>query len=103
MYAIIRSGSRQYRVEAGRYLDVDKIPYEEGEQIEIDDVLLVGDEDNTVVGQPTVEGAVVKATVMSQWRDKKVIVYKYNQRTNYRRKKSHRHHYTRIMIDEIVV
>jgi large subunit ribosomal protein L21 len=102
MYAIIRSGGRQYRVEAGRYLDVDKLPYEEGEQIEIDNVLLIHDGESTTVGQPLVEGAKVKATVMKQWRDKKVIVYKYRQRTNYRRKKSHRHHYTRLMIDEIL-
>ncbi len=103
MYAIIRAGGRQYRVEEGRYLDVDKLPYEEGDEFEIDEVLLIGNDDETVIGQPHVEGASVKATVMEQWRDKKVIVYKYNQRTNYRRKKSHRHHYTRIMIDAINV
>lgn len=102
MYAIVRSGGRQYRVEQGRYLDVEKLPYDEGEAIELDEVLLIGDGDNTVIGQPTVEGAKVKATVMSQWRNKKQVVYKYNQRTNYRRKKSHRHHYTRLMIDEII-
>ncbi len=103
MYAIIRAGGRQYRIEEGRYLDVEKLPYEEGEQIEIEDVLLVANGDTTTIGQPLVEGAKVKATVMKQWRDKKVIVFKYRQRTNYRRKKSHRHHYTRIMIDEILV
>ncbi len=102
MYAIVRSGGRQYRVEQGRYLDVEKLPYDEGEAIELDEVLLIGDGDNTIIGQPTVEGAKVKATVMSQWRAKKQMVYKYNQRTNYRRKKSHRHHYTRLMIDEII-
>jgi large subunit ribosomal protein L21 len=103
MYAVIRTGGRQYRVEEGRYLDVQKLPYEEGDSFEIDDVLLIGDDDKTVIGQPIVEGAKVKATVMKQWRDKKVIVFKYRQRTNYRRKKSHRHHYTRIMIDSISV
>lgn len=103
MYAIIRTGGRQYRVEEGRYLDVQKLPYEEGDTLEINDVLLIGDGENTVIGQPLVDGASVKATVMKQWRDKKVVVYKYNQRTNYRRKKGHRHHYTRIMIDSISV
>jgi large subunit ribosomal protein L21 len=103
MYAVIRTGGRQYRVEEGHYLDVQKLPYEEGDSFEIDDVLLIGDDDKTVIGQPIVEGAKVKATVMKQWRDKKVIVFKYRQRTNYRRKKSHRHHYTRIMIDSISV
>jgi len=101
MYAIIRAGGRQYRVEEGRYFDVDKLPYEEGDEIELDEVLLIGDGDDTVIGQPHIEGAVVKATVMRQWRDKKVVVYKYNQRTNYRRKKGHRHHYTRLMVDSI--
>ncbi|MEO0564596.1 MAG: 50S ribosomal protein L21 [Chloroflexota bacterium] len=103
MYAIIRTGGRQYRVEEGRYLDVEKLPYDEGEQIEIDEVLLVSNGDDTKIGQPVVEGARVKATVMKQWRDKKVIVYKYRQRTNYRRRKSHRHHYTRLMVDSISV
>lgn len=103
MYAIIRTGGLQHRVEAGRYLDVQKLPYQEGESFEIDEILLVGNGDSTVIGQPLVEGAKVKATVMKQWRDKKVIVFKYRQRTNYRRMKSHRHHYTRIMIDSISV
>jgi len=103
MYAIIRTGGRQYRVEEGRFLDVEKLPYEEGDEIEIDDILLVGDGDDTVIGQPNVDGATVKATVMKQWRGRKVIVYKYRQRTNYRRRKSHRHHYTRLMIDSISV
>ena len=103
MYAIIRTGGRQYRVEEGRYLDVDKLPFEEGDEITLDEVLLVGNGDSTVIGQPTVEGAAVKATVMEQWRDRKVVVYKYNQRTNYRRKKRRRHYYTRLMIDSISV
>jgi large subunit ribosomal protein L21 len=103
MYAIIRTGGRQYRVQEGRYLDVEKLPYDEGEEISIDDVLLIGNGDDTVVGQPTVAGASVKATVMKQWRDRKQVVYKYRQRTNYRRMKGHRHHYTRLMIDSISV
>lgn len=103
MYAIIRTGGRQYRVEEGRFIDVEKLPNEEGDKIELDEVLLIRNEDDTVIGQPTVEGASVSATVMKQWRDKKVVVFKYRQRTNYRRKGGHRHHYTRLMIDEISV
>lgn len=103
MYAIIRTGGRQYRVEEGRYLDVQKLPYNEGDQFEIDDVLLIGNGDETVIGSPNVDGAKVKVTVMKQWRDKKVVVFKYRQRTNYRRRKGHRHHYTRIMVDAISV
>jgi len=101
VYAIIRTGGRQYRAVVGQEFDVEKLPYDVDEQIEITDVLLVGDGDKTVIGQPTVEGAVVKATVTGQVRGKKVIVYKYRQRTNYRRKGGHRQHYTRLRIDEI--
>ena len=103
MYAIIRSGGKQYRAEVGNTLDVDRLPNEVGDSLEISDVLLVGDEDNTVVGQPLVEGASVKATVVEQFRGKKILVYKYNQRTNYRRKQGHRQYYTRLQIDEINV
>jgi len=103
MYAIIRSGGKQYRAEVGSTLDVDKITNEIGESIVINDVLLVGDEDSTVIGQPLVEGASVKVTVVEQFRGKKIIVYKYNQRTNYRRKQGHRQSYTRLQIDAITV
>lgn len=103
MYAIIRTGGKQYRAEVGNTLDVDKLPNEVGDSIEISDVLLVGDEDNTVIGQPLVEGAAVKATVVEQFRGKKIIVYKYRQRTNYRRKQGHRQYYTRLQIDDITV
>lgn len=103
MYAIFRTGGKQYRAEVGNTLDVDKLPNEVGDSIEISDVLLVGDEDNTVIGQPLVEGAAVKATVVEQFRGKKIIVYKYRQRTNYRRKQGHRQYYTRLQIDDITV
>jgi large subunit ribosomal protein L21 len=103
MYAIFRSGGKQYRAEVGNTVDVDRLPNEVGESIEITDVLLVGDEDNTVIGQPTVEGAVVKTSVVEQFRGKKIIVYKYRQRTNYRRKQGHRQYYTRLKIDAITV
>lgn len=103
MYAIFRSGGKQYRASVGDTLDVERLPNEVGESFEIDDVLLVGDGDNTVIGQPTVEGAKIKVTVEEQFRDKKLIVYKYNQRTNYRRKQGHRHYYTRLKIDGIII
>lgn len=103
MYAVIRTGGRQYRAEVGRTIDVERLPYEVDQAIEIDDVLLVGDGDKTVVGTPIVEGATVKATVVDQYRGKKVIVFKYRQRTNYRRKRGHRQYYTRLRIDDIVV
>ncbi|MDZ4669578.1 MAG: 50S ribosomal protein L21 [Phototrophicales bacterium] len=103
MYAIIRSGGRQYRAEVGKTIDVEKLPYQVDESFVINDVLLVGDEDNTVIGQPRVEGATVKATVVSQFKGEKVIVFRYRQRTNYRRRTGHRQQYTRLQIDAISI
>ena len=103
MNLIIRSGGKQYRAEVGKMLDVERLPNPVDETIEITDVLLVGDGENTVVGQPFVEGASVKATVVDQFRGDKIIVFKYRQRTNYRRKRGHRQYYTRLRIDEINV
>lgn len=103
MYAIIRTGGRQYRAEVGKTLDVERLPNEVDESFDIDDVLLIGDDDNTVIGQPQVDGAKVKVTVVEQGRGKKIIVFKYRQRTNYRRKRGHRQYYTRLRVDEITV
>lgn len=103
MYAIIRSGGRQYRAEVGKTIDVERLPNEVDDSIKIDDVLLIGDGEQTLIGQPTVQGASVKATVVDQYRGKKVIVFKYRQRTNYRRRYGHRQYYTRLRIDDISV
>ena len=101
MYAIIRSGGKQYRAEVGRTIDVDRLPQEVGESIEISDILLLANGDDTRIGQPQVEGALVRATVVEQFRGKKIIVYKYRQRTNYRRKQGHRQYFTRLRIEDI--
>ena len=101
MYAIVRSGGKQYRAEVGASIDVDRLPQAVGESLELADVLLVADEADTRIGQPLVEGARVSATVVEQFRGKKIIVYKYRQRTNYRRKQGHRQYYTRLRIDDI--
>ncbi len=103
MYAIIRTGNRQYRAEVGSTIEVERLPNEVDESFEITDVLLVGDGEKTVIGQPNVEGASVKVTVVDQFRARKVTVYKYRQRTNYRRKRGHRQYYTRLRIDDISV
>ncbi len=103
MYAIIRTGGRQYRAEVGAVIDIDRLPYEVNHSFEITDVLLVGNGDKTLIGQPNVEGAKVKLTVVDQIKADKVIVFRYRQRTNYRRKTGHRQKYTRVRIDEIVV
>ena len=103
MYAIIRAGGRQYRAEVGKTIEVERLPNEVDDSFEVTDVLLIGDGENTLIGQPLVEGAKVKVTVIDQYRGKKVIVYKYRQRTNYRRKYGHRQYYTRLRIDDISV
>lgn len=101
MYAIVCSGGKQYRAKVGATIDVDRLPQAVGESVELADVLLVADEEDTRIGQPLVEGARVNATVVEQFRGKKIIVYKYRQRTNYRRKQGHRQYYTRLRIDDI--
>ncbi|MEL6307935.1 MAG: 50S ribosomal protein L21 [Chloroflexota bacterium] len=101
MYAIINVAGRQYRAVEGQYIDVNRLPNEEGEEITIDEVLLVSNDDSTTIGTPLVEGATVTATVEQQFRGEKLIVYKYRQRTSYRRKKGHRQYHTRIRINSI--
>ncbi|MEM7330451.1 MAG: 50S ribosomal protein L21 [Chloroflexota bacterium] len=101
MYAIVESGGRQYRAEEGHSFSVEKLPYEVGEQFDLDNVLLVANGDNITVGQPSVEGASVKATVVEQYRGKKIFVWKYKPKKRYRRRKGHRQSYTRIRIDSI--
>lgn len=103
MYAVFRTGGRQYRAEVGQVFDVDRLPYEVNQTFQISDVLLIGNEEQTLIGQPNVEGAAVTVTVVDQFRDKKVIVFKYRQRTNYRRKRGHRQYYTRLRLDDISV
>lgn len=100
MYAIVESGGRQYRAEVGHTFSVEKLPYEVGEQIEMD-VLLVSNDDDIRVGQPLVDGASVKATIVDQYRGKKIFVWKYRPRKRYRRRQGHRQQYTRLRIDEI--
>lgn len=101
MYAIVESGARQYRAEVGHSFSVEKLPYEVGEQIELDDVLLLADGDDIRVGRPTVPGASVKATIVEQYKGEKIFVWKYRPRKRYRRRQGHRQLYTRLRIDEI--
>ena len=102
MYAVIKTGGKQYRVSPGESIDVEKLPYDVGEQIELDEVLLVSNDSDPKIGQPLVGGAKVKATVTRQTKGRKVIIFKFRPSKRYRRKKGHRQHYTRLRIDEIV-
>jgi large subunit ribosomal protein L21 len=102
VYAIVESGGRQYRAEEGQSFSVEKLPYEVGEQIELSSVLLLADDAGVQIGQPTVPGASVKATVVDQYRGKKIFVWKYKPKTRYRRRMGHRQSYTLLRVDEIV-
>lgn len=102
MYAIVRTGGRQYRVEEGAVIDVERLPLEVGASVELDEVLLVAGDGAPQVGQPLVEGVKVQATVVEQFKAKKVIVWKYIPKERYRRRQGHRHQYTRLQIDKIV-
>lgn len=103
MYAIIETGGKQYRVSEGDVIRVEKLYAQEGEMIEIDQVLAVSDGEKLMVGQPVLENAKVKATVLKHGKGKKVIVFKYKPKKNYRRKKGHRQPYTEIRIEKIEV
>jgi large subunit ribosomal protein L21 len=102
MYAVIRTGGRQYRAEAGAVIDVERLPINEGDSISIDEVLLVvPDQGNPLIGKPLVEGASVKATCVQQYRAQKVHVWKYIPKKRYRRRRGHRQYYTRLRIESI--
>ncbi|MBF0289543.1 MAG: 50S ribosomal protein L21 [SAR324 cluster bacterium] len=101
MYAIIRSGGKQFRVETGNEIRVDLLPNEPGSAFETDQVLLTNDGSTTRIGKPMVEGALVKGTVIDHIKDKKIIVFKMKRRKGYRRTQGHRQQYTRIKIDSI--
>jgi large subunit ribosomal protein L21 len=103
VYAVVETGGKQYKVSAGEIVKVDKLSREVGEKVELDRVLLVADGEEVHVGQPTVEGAKVLATVTDHVKGPKIIVFKHRPRERYRRKKGHRQSYTRLTIDQIVV
>lgn len=103
MYAVIRTGGKQYKVAAGGKLKVESLPAEVGSTIEISDVLMVADGDKISVGAPLVAGASVKATVVSHGRGIKVIIFKMRRRKHYRKTQGHRQNYTEIRIDGITV
>ncbi|MFW8600960.1 50S ribosomal protein L21 [Desulfobacterota bacterium M19] len=101
MYAIIRTGGKQYQVEAGERLRVEKLSGNVGDSIVIEDVLLVADGENIKIGQPVVEGAKVNARIVEQDREKKVLVFKKKRRKGYQVMKGHRQYFTSLEIQEI--
>jgi large subunit ribosomal protein L21 len=102
MYAIIKSGGKQYRVKSGEQLRVEALPADVGAAVSFEEVLLVGDGDGVKVGAPFVSGATVKATVVSHGRGEKVRIFKLRRRKHYQKSQGHRQSYTELRIDDIV-
>ena len=103
MYAVIRSGGKQYRVTPGQTVRLEKLEGDVGSKIAIKDVLLVENDGNLQVGAPTVANATVEATVVERDRAKKIIVFKKKRKKQYRRTAGHRQNYTAVRIDKITV
>ena len=102
MYAVIKTGGKQYKVAPGEKLKVEQISADVGAQIVLDQVLMVGDGDSVRLGQPTVTGATVQATVVGHGRGDKVQIFKMRRRKHYQKHQGHRQGYTELQIDGIV-
>ncbi len=101
MYAVIKTGGKQYKVAAGDYLKVEKLDGEVGSKVVIDKVVMLADGDDVKIGSPLVAGAKVNATVLSHGRGDKVKIFKFNRRKHYRKTQGHRQSYTEIKIEDI--
>jgi len=102
MFAVIKSGGRQYKVSVGQTFEVNRLAVEDGEQITFDEVLLIADEDTSMVGTPFVDNALVLATAVKQARGEKLIVFKYKAKKRYRHRRGHRQELTVLTIDDII-
>src|SRR5574337_360019 len=101
MYAVIKTGGKQYRVSAGNKIKVEQIPADVGSEITLDQVLMVGEGESVKIGSPVVVGAAVKATVLSHGRHDKIKIFKMRRRKHYQKHQGHRQNYTEIRIDGI--
>jgi large subunit ribosomal protein L21 len=101
MFAVVKSGGRQYKVSVGQTLEVNRLPVEIGSQVQLD-VLLISDENTTMIGTPLVENAAVLATATREARGEKLIVFKYKSKKRYRHRRGHRQELTVLTIDDIV-
>jgi large subunit ribosomal protein L21 len=102
VYAVVRTGGKQYRVQEGRTITVERLPGEAGDSVELGDVLLLDDGSNVTVGAPTVAGARVLGTIAEQGRAKKIIVFRYKAKTRARKKNGHRQQFTRLTVEDIL-
>src|SRR5690554_7745825 len=101
MYAVIKTGGKQYKVQEGDIIRVEKLDAEQGSTVQFDEVLALSDDSGLKVGTPVVNGAVVEANVLGQGKGKKIIVFKYKPKKNYRKKQGHRQPYTQLQITKI--
>ena len=101
MYAVIKTGGKQYRVVAGEKLKIEQIPADVGTEITIDQILMVGEGESVSIGSPLVTGASVKATVLAQGRHDKITIFKMRRRKHYQKHQGHRQNYTEIRVDAI--
>ncbi|MDE1970461.1 MAG: 50S ribosomal protein L21 [Patescibacteria group bacterium] len=101
MLAIIRTGGKQYLVSEGDTIHIEKLPHAEGASFTFDEVLMVQDGNEPVLGHPLVEGATVEGTIVKQGRDDKKIVFRYHNKTRYRKKAGHRQHFSEVKITRI--
>lgn len=101
MFAVVKTGGKQYRVAEGDVIKVEKLEGEAGKSVKLDEVLMIGDDKGVKVGEPLIKGASVTADVLEQKKDKKIVVFKKKRRHNYRRKKGHRQELTVLRIKKI--
>jgi large subunit ribosomal protein L21 len=101
MYAVVETGGKQYKVSEGDVLSVERLPASEGDKVVLDKVLFYSDENDTKVGTPYIEGAKVEADVVENGKGKKVIIFKFKSKKNYRKKQGHRQPYTMLKITSI--
>ena len=101
MYAIIKTGGKQYRVNEGDVISVEKLDVASGEKVVFDEILVVSNNGELQIGAPVVSGAKVEGTVVQQGKEKKVVVFKYKPKKDYRKKQGHRQPFTKIKIEKI--
>lgn len=102
MFAVIKSGGRQYKVSVGQQLEVNRLPVEDGAQVKFEEVLLISDADTSMIGAPYVDNAMVLATAVKQDRGEKLVIFRYKAKKRFRHRKGHRQELTILSIDDIV-
>jgi large subunit ribosomal protein L21 len=102
MFAVIKSGGRQYKVSVGQTLEVNRLPVDDGAQVKFEEVLLISDANSSMIGTPLLDNAMVLATAVKQGRGEKLIVFRYKAKKRFRHRRGHRQELTVLTIDDIV-